>query len=104
MGAERKVERRSWVRPWMVMLAAPLVLYALLDLVAREVMRRQGWFDSWEYTTRGDRDLGYTLRPGVSNAFTGVPVHISDDGFRVASPGAPAFSKQPGQLLVVTLG
>jgi lysophospholipase L1-like esterase len=67
-------------------------------------MQRQGWFETWEYTTRGDRRLGFRLRAGVANGFSGVPVHVNADGLRAADSTSHVGAKAAGETLVVVAG
>lgn len=104
MPRERSWGSRLKVRPWMVTLAAPLVAYGALHLAAREALRQKGWFDSWQYTTRGDHKTGYRLRAGVHNRFGGVPVYVNADGLRVPAPADHVRQKLATELRVVVLG
>lgn len=96
---------RFALKPWMVTLAAPVLLYLLFDVAVRIDLAREGWFDTWEYLRKGDSELGYRLRGGVTCKLDGAEgTHTNDDGFRAAEPRGRLRPKAPGEILVVTLG
>ncbi len=92
------------IRPWMVTAAAPLLCYGALDFGARIVLREQGWFDSWQYSTIADPALGYRLRPNLSNRLDGVETHTNADGLRSSQGDGHALAKAPGEVLIAALG
>ncbi|MFZ5892327.1 MAG: GDSL-type esterase/lipase family protein [Myxococcota bacterium] len=95
---------KSIVRPWTVTLAAPLLLYFVSDAFVRFDLRRQGWFDTWEYMRRADAAVGYGLRGGVSNRLDGAETHTNEDGFRARTPSGHFAPKAAGEILIATLG
>ena len=101
---DQPVPKRGWLRPLCATVLAPAAVYFVLHCLAYRAMQSRGWFDSWEYTTRGDRRLGFRLRPSVSNNFSGVVVHTNADGFRSPSSSSHALPKAPGESLVVIAG
>jgi len=103
MGREGRGGRLR-IRPWMVTVAVPLLAYLSLHIGTRAALQRQGWFDSWAYTTRADRELGYRLRANVANRFGGTEVYINEQGLRSAPGVERVPPKQAGELRIVTLG
>lgn len=103
-GSDSSMSRRARLKPWMVTAVAPIAAYLLLDAAARFALWQQGWFDSWEYATRVDPELGYRMRPRMTNKLGGVVTHTNADGFRAAEPKGNLSPKKPGELLVAVVG
>ena len=85
-----------------------MMVTALIALVVHwasvSLLERLDWFNSWEYLTQLDPELGFTLRPNTHSQWSGVPVFIDSEGFRVASKGSVATAVEDAELVVFSSG
>jgi hypothetical protein len=62
------------------------------------------WFDSWEYVTLRDAEIGMVLRPGIRSRWTDVDIRINRSGARDASDDAVVEPKRDDEWLILSLG